>query len=79
MNWIFISIGQIPQNDIFKDMINLTEYKYIDANEECKTNVDGIFVAGDCRDKKVRQVTTATSDGTTAALQAIRYIEKNAQ
>ncbi len=79
MDGMFISIGQIPQNDIFKDLINLTDCKYIDANEECKTNIDGIFVAGDCRDKKVRQVTTATGDGTIASLQAIRYIEKNTQ
>jgi thioredoxin reductase (NADPH) len=76
---VFISIGQVPQNEIFKDIINLNDCRYIDADEECKTNIDGIFVAGDCRDKKVRQVTTATSDGTIAALQAIRYIEKNTQ
>lgn len=76
---MFISIGQVPQNDFLSNIINLTDQKYIDANEECKTNIDGIFVAGDCRDKKVRQVTTATGDGTIAALQAIRYIEKNTQ
>lgn len=76
---MFISIGQVPQNEFLNNLINLNDQKYIDADEECKTNIDGIFVAGDCRNKKVRQVTTATSDGTIAALQAIRYIEKNTQ
>ena len=73
---MFVSIGLVAQNNIFKDIINLNEYEYIDSNEECKTNIDGIFVAGDCRSKKVRQITTAVSDGTMAALQAIRYLDK---
>lgn len=70
---MFISIGQIPQNDIFKGIIDLNEQKYI-KSIECLTNKEGIFVAGDCREKKIRQLTTAVGDGTIAALEAINYL-----
>ncbi len=72
---LFIAIGQIPQNEIFKDLINLNEYGYIKALEDCKTNIDGIYVAGDCRTKKVRQLVTAASDGAVAAIEAFEYIK----
>jgi thioredoxin reductase (NADPH) len=71
---LFIAIGQVPSNEIFKDVIDLDEYGYIVATENCKTNIDGIFVAGDCRTKKVRQLTTAASDGAIAGLAACEYI-----
>lgn len=74
---MFISIGQVPQNDFIKDIITLNDCSYISSDESCKTNIDGIFVAGDCRTKKVRQVTTAVSDGTIAAMEAIKYIDNN--
>lgn len=70
---MFISIGQIPQNDIFKGIIDLNEQNYI-KSIECITNKEGIFVAGDCREKKIRQLTTAAGDGTVAALEAINYL-----
>lgn len=70
---MFISIGQIPQNDIFKGIIDLNEQNYI-KSIECLTNKEGIFVAGDCREKKIRQLTTAAGDGTIAALEAINYL-----
>ena len=73
---LFVAIGRIPKNDIFKNLINLDEAGYAIANEDCKTNVSGIFVAGDCRVKDVRQLTTATSDGAVAATQAIKYLNK---
>jgi len=73
---VFIAIGKIPNthdfNEIKKDGNN-----FISAGENCHTNIDGIFVAGDCRSKKVRQLTTAASDGTIAALEACKYIYKN--
>jgi len=72
---MFISIGQIPQSDFVKDIVNLTKYNYISSDNECKTNIEGIFVAGDCKDKKIRQLTTAVNDGTIAALEAINYID----
>lgn len=72
---MFISIGLVPQNEIFKGLIELDENNYI-ASNDCKTNVPGIFVAGDCRFKKFRQLTTAASDGTVAALLAIEYLNR---
>lgn len=71
---MFISIGLIPQNEFLKDLITLNENKFIVSDNDCHTNIEGIFVAGDCKDKKVRQLTTATSDGTIAAIEAIKYL-----
>ena len=74
---IFVAIGQIPENEPFADAVKLNSYGYIEAGEDCKpvTELPGIFVAGDCRTKSVRQVTTATADGAVAALAACRYID----
>ena len=74
LDGMFIAIGQVPQNDFVKDIINLDERNYIDS-DDAKTNCDGIFVAGDCRKKKYRQLTTACNDGTNAALDVIAYLE----
>lgn len=74
---VFLSIGLIPANEIFKDIITLDKYGYIES-ENMKTNIEGIFVAGDCRTKSVRQVTTATSDGTIAAINTITYLNNKA-
>ena len=70
----FVAIGLIPATDFLKDNVSLNTYGDVDANETCKTNIDGVFVAGDCRSKEIRQITTATADGATAALAAIKYI-----
>ncbi len=70
----FVAIGLIPATDFIKDTVTLNNYGYVDANESCKTNLEGIFVAGDCRSKEIRQITTATADGATAALAAIKHI-----
>ena len=72
---MFIAVGLIPQNEIFKDTLKLNDWGYVEASEDCKTNRDGIFVAGDCRTKRIRQVATAASDGATAALAACDYIK----
>ncbi len=71
----FVAVGQIPQCEIFKDFISLDDGGYVSADESCRTNIDGIFVAGDCRHKTVRQLTTAVSDGSIAALAACDYLE----
>ena len=71
---LFIAIGRIPENEIFKNIIKLNELGYIKSNENCHTNRKGIFVAGDNREKKVRQLVTATSDGAIAAMEAIKYL-----
>lgn len=72
----FVAIGQIPDNKIFNDYVDLNEQGFIIADESCKTKTDGLFVCGDCRTKEVRQVTTATSDGAIAAIQAVKFIDK---
>ena len=71
---LFVAIGRVPNNDIFKSLINTNEDGYILSNETCHTNIDGIFVAGDNRTKDVRQLVTATSDGAVAAIEAIKYL-----
>ena len=73
---LFIAIGRIPENENFKNLINLDDYGYIIAGEDCHTNVDGIFVAGDNRTKELRQLVTATSDGAIAASEATKYVNK---
>lgn len=73
---MFISIGLKPQSELVKDLLNINEYGYIEAPEGI-TECEGIFVAGDCRNKEIRQVTVATSDGTIAAMKAIEYLNNN--
>ena len=67
---MFIAIGQVPENQAFKALTALDDYGYIIAGEDCLTDTNGVFVAGDCRTKRIRQVTTAASDGAIAALAA---------
>lgn len=71
---VFVAIGRIPENQSFAKLIDLDKAGYVKAGEDCATNVEGIFVAGDNRSKEVRQLVTATSDGATSATRAVRYI-----
>ena len=70
---LFIAIGQTPDNKAFADFVALDEKGYIVAGEDCRTATKGIFAAGDCRTKSVRQLTTAAADGAVAALAAVAY------
>ena len=72
---MFVAIGLEPENTPFANLAALDERGYIDAGEDCLTATPGVFVAGDCRRKAVRQVTTATGDGAVAAIAACRYID----
>lgn len=74
---VFVAIGLIPQNEPFAEYVELNAYGYADSDESCTTKTDGLFVAGDCRVKKVRQVATAVGDGAVAALNACNYIDEN--
>ncbi len=74
---LFVAIGLIPENDIFAGLVKLNQYGYIDSGEDCETGAPGIFCAGDCRSKQIRQITTAAADGSVAALAACRYIDRN--
>lgn len=73
---MFVAIGLIPENKPFETLADLNSYGYFDSGENCTTRTDGIFVAGDCRSKQIRQVATAISDGAVAALAACRYINE---
>jgi thioredoxin reductase (NADPH) len=73
---LFVAIGLIPENEGFKDLADLNSYGYFDSDEQCTTKTPGIFVAGDCRSKQIRQLTTAAADGAVAALAACRYINQ---
>ncbi len=74
---LFIAVGKKPNIDYLNGLINTDESGFIISDESCKTNIEGIFVAGDIREKKVRQLVTATSDGAVAALEAINYLNNN--
>ena len=67
---MFVAVGQKPDNQVFADLVQLDPAGYVIAGENCETNVPGIFAAGDCRTKTVRQLTTATADGAAAAVGA---------
>ena len=72
---LFVAIGLIPQNDAFKNVVTLDGRGYAEVDESCEAETNGIFVAGDCRTKKIRQVTTAAADGAIAALAACDYVD----
>ena len=71
---LFVAVGQMPENQEFAEVAPLDEQGYIKAGEDCKTETEGVFVAGDCRTKTVRQLTTAAADGAVAALAACEYL-----
>jgi len=71
---VFVAIGQIPDNKAFEGLVDIDKAGYIVADETCLTKTEGLFVAGDCRTKEIRQVTTAIGDGATAATKACKYL-----
>ena len=75
LDGLFVAIGLLPQNEPFADVIALDERGYAASGEDCTTRTAGIFVAGDCRQKRIRQVTTAAADGAIAALAACDYLD----
>lgn len=75
LNGLFLSVGHTAQNELLKGLIDLSDDEYALSNENCETNIKGIFVSGDIRNKKIRQLTTAVSDGTVSALNTLKYLE----
>lgn len=71
---VFVAIGQMPDNKDFANVAGLDDKGYVAAGEDCLTTTQGVFTAGDCRTKKVRQLATAAADGAVAALAAVEYI-----
>ena len=76
VNGIFVAIGHAPKNELFAELVELDEAGFIKAGEDCLTKTPGVFAAGDCRTKEVRQLTTAAADGAVAALAAVKYLQK---
>ena len=72
---MFVAIGLEPENGAFENLVELDAAGYVNAEENCLTKTAGVFVAGDCRKKAVRQVATAIADGAVAAIAACRYLE----
>ena len=70
----FLAVGLMPENDAFASLADLNDWGYFDSAEDCVTKTEGLFVAGDCRSKRIRQVTTAAADGAVAAMAACRYL-----
>ena len=73
----FLAVGLMPENDAFEDHAALNQWGYFDSAEDCRTKTEGLFVAGDCRSKRIRQVVTAASDGAVAAMAACMYLDQN--
>ncbi|MFV3010461.1 thioredoxin-disulfide reductase [Clostridium botulinum] len=72
---IFVFVGYLPINNLFKDIITMNEAGYIKTNDKMETNIEGVFAAGDIREKSLRQVVTAAADGAIAAVEAYKYVE----
>lgn len=75
---VFAYIGSVPQTDFLGNCIKLSNYGYIVTDEDLRTNIEGVFAAGDVREKRYRQIVTAVSDGAVAALNAEKYISEKA-
>lgn len=74
---MFLGIGHIPNTDFLKGIIELDDLGYIVVHDDCKTNVDGVFAAGDVKDRLFRQAITSAGDGCKALLLAQHYLEKH--
>ena len=72
----FLAVGLMPENEPFAALENLNAWGYFDTDENCATKTPGVFVAGDCRSKRIRQVVTAAGDGAIAAMAACQYIDR---
>ena len=71
----FLAVGLMPENEPFAEHAQLNAWGYFDSGEDCRTATEGLYVAGDCRSKTIRQVVTASSDGAIAAMAACRYLD----
>jgi len=73
---VFLAVGLQPENDAFASLAKLNDWGYFDSDEGCTTQTEGLFVAGDCRSKHIRQVVTASADGAIAAMAACRFLDR---
>ena len=77
MDGAFLAVGLVPENEAFAEFARLNDWGYFDSAEDCRTATEGLFVAGDCRSKRIRQVVTASADGAVAAMAACMYLDQN--
>ena len=75
LDGMFVAIGLVPENEAYQNLVTLSDRGYVVADESCMTDTEGLFVAGDCRTKNIRQISTACGDGAVAALAACRYLD----
>ena len=73
----FLAVGLMPENGAFAELAKLNGWGYFDSGEDCRTVTEGLFVAGDCRSTRIRQVVTAAGDGAVAAMAACMYLDQN--
>lgn len=76
LDGLFVAIGLAPDNEPFANIAELDAGGYFAAGEDCRTATPGVFIAGDCRAKRIRQITTAAADGSIAALAACAYLDE---
>ena len=76
---VFVAVGMIPNSDIVHGKVATNQWGYIIANDSCETNIPGVYAAGDIRDKKLRQIITAASDGAIAVSSVEKYLLENPQ
>lgn len=76
LDGMFVAVGQEPENEQYRELVTLSDRGYIVSGEDCETDTDGLFAAGDCRTKSIRQIATACADGASAAITACRYIDR---
>lgn len=74
---IFVFTGYLPQTDLFKDVLEMDKQGYLITDTKMNSNIKGVFVAGDCRQKTLRQVVTAVADGAIAAVEAEKYVDEH--
>ena len=75
INGIFVMIGSVPNTEIFENILTLDEQKYIITDNMCRTNINGVFAAGDVQAKVFKQFPIAVGNGTTAAMAALAFLK----
>jgi thioredoxin reductase (NADPH) len=76
---VFVFVGYVPRTDLVKGIVKMNQWGYVETGEDMSTDVPGVYVAGDIRSKRFRQITTAVADGTIAALAVQKYVKDHRQ
>ena len=76
---LFVAVGTVPATELFRGLLPLDESGYLEAGEDTRTGIPGVFAAGDARRRPIKQIVTACADGATAAQAALSYLQEAAQ